>query len=162
MPTKVHVVKAMVFPVVMYRYERWTVKKGWAPKNWCLWTVVLKNLESPLDSKKIKSDSPKDINPEYSLEGLMLKLKLQYFGHLMWRADSLEESCCEKLRGGGEGGQEKETVGWHHWLDGHKFEQILGDDEGQGSLTCCSPWDPKESQTTEWLNSNSLIFVPTL
>ena len=66
-------------------------KEGWALKNWCFWTVVLeKTLESPLDSKEIKPVNLKEINPEYSLEGLMLKLKLQYFGHLMWRVDSLE------------------------------------------------------------------------
>ena len=66
-------------------------KESWAPKNWCFWTVVLEdNLESPLDCKEIKLVNPKG-NPEYSLEGLMLKLKLQYFGHLMWRANSLEK-----------------------------------------------------------------------
>ena len=67
-------------------------KEGWAPKNWCFWTVVLeKTLESPLDCKEIQPVNPKEINPEYSLEGLMLKLKLQYFAHLMQRADSLEK-----------------------------------------------------------------------
>ena len=85
--TKVHLVKAMVFPVVMYRCEL-DHKEGWAPKNWCFWTVVLeKTLESPLDCKEIKPVNPKEINPEYSLEGLILKLKLQYFGHLMRRVD---------------------------------------------------------------------------
>ena len=65
-------------------------KESWAPKNWCFWTMVLeKTLESPLDYKEIKSLTPKGNSPEYSLEGLMLKLKLQYFGHLMGRSDSL-------------------------------------------------------------------------
>ena len=68
-------------------------KEGWALKNWCFWTVILeKTLESPLDCKEIKSVILKEINHEYSLEGLMLKLKLQYFGHLMKRADSLEKT----------------------------------------------------------------------
>ena len=69
-------------------------KEGWAPKNWCFPTVVLekKTLESPLDCKEIQPVNPKEINPEYSWEGLMLKLKLQNFGHLMWRADSLEKT----------------------------------------------------------------------
>ena len=68
-------------------------KESWARKNWCFQTVVLDSfLESPLDCKEIKSVTPKGINPEYLLEGLMLKLKLQYFGHLMWRADSLEKT----------------------------------------------------------------------
>ena len=68
-------------------------KESWAPKNLCVWTVVLeKTLESPLDFKEIQWVHPKEISPECSLEGLMLKLKLQYFGHLMWRADSLEKT----------------------------------------------------------------------
>ena len=68
-------------------------KESWVPKNWCFWTVVLeKTLESPLDCKEIKSGFLKEINPEYSLEGLMLKLKLQYFGYLIQRTDSLEKT----------------------------------------------------------------------
>ena len=68
-------------------------KESWVPKNWCFWTVVLeKTLENPSDFKKMKPVNLKEINPEYSLEGLMLKLKLQYFGQLMWRTDSLEKT----------------------------------------------------------------------
>ena len=68
-------------------------KESWASKNWCFWTVVLgKTLESPLDCRRSNQSILKEINPEYSLEGLMLKLKLQYFGHLMWRTDSLEKT----------------------------------------------------------------------
>ena len=68
-------------------------KESWAPKNWCFWTVVLeRTLERLLDCKEIKPVHPKEISPEYSLEGLMLKLKLQYFGYLMWRTDSLEKT----------------------------------------------------------------------
>ena len=68
-------------------------KKGWVPNNWCLQTAVLeKTLESPSNCKEIKPINPKEINPRYSLEGLMLKLKLQYLGHLMWRADPLEKT----------------------------------------------------------------------
>ena len=68
-------------------------KESWAPKNWCFWTVVLeKTLESHLNSKEFKPVNPKEINPEYSLEGQMVKLKLQYFGHLMQRTDSLEKT----------------------------------------------------------------------
>ena len=89
LPTKVRMFKAMVLPVVMYRCEL-DHKEGWALKNWCFQTVVLeKTLESPLDSKDIKPVSPKEINPGCSLEGLMLKL--QYFGYVMWRADSWEQ-----------------------------------------------------------------------
>ena len=91
----------------------------------------------------------KEINPEYSLEGLMLKLKLQYFGHLMRRANSLENTLMlGKIEGRKRRGRQDEMVGWHHQLNGHEFEQTLGDDEGQGSLACCSPWGHKESYRT--------------
>ena len=85
----------MVFVVVMYGCESWTIKKedGWMTKNWCFCIVVLeKTVESPLDCKEIKPVNPKEINPEYSLEELMLKLKLQNFDHLMWRANSLKKT----------------------------------------------------------------------
>ena len=93
----------------------------------------------------------KEISPEYSLEGLMLKLKRQYSGHLMRRADSLEKTL---MLGGIEGRRKKgmtedEMVGWHHRLDGHEFEQALGVGDGQGSLACCSPWGLKVSDVTE-------------
>ena len=93
--TKVHKDKAMVFLIVIYGCESCTIRMLSTKelRNWCFWTVVLDNtLESPLDYKEIKQVYPKEINPKYSLEGLMLKLKLQYFGHLMWRADSLKKT----------------------------------------------------------------------
>ena len=93
LPTKVHVVKTMVFPVVMYECESWTIKKAECRRIDAFKLMVLeKTLESPLDSKKINQSILKAINPEYSLEGLMLKLKLQYFGLLMRRTDSLEKT----------------------------------------------------------------------
>ena len=99
-----------------------------------LWTVVLeKTLKSPqLDFKEIKPVNLKETNPEHSLEELMLKLKLQYFGHLMQRANSLEKTL---MLGKTEGRRkEQQMVGWHHWFNAHEFEQALGDGEGQGSL----------------------------
>ena len=92
-------------------------KESWAPKNWCFWTVMLeKTLESPLDCWISKQSILKEIDPEYSLEGLMLKLKLQYFGHLMWRADSLEKSLMlVKVEGRRKRGQQMMKFGWHHW-----------------------------------------------
>ena len=100
-------------------------KQSWVLKNWCFWTVVLeKTLESPLDCRRSNQSILKEISPEYSLEGLMLKLKLQYFGHLMRRTDSLEKTLMlEKIEGGGEenGTTEDEVVGWHHWLNRHEF-----------------------------------------
>ena len=103
----------------------------------------------------------KEINPEYSLEGLMLKLKLQYFGHLMWRADSLEKTLMlGKTEGRQEekGTREDKMVGWHHWLNGHEFEQALEDSNGQGSLACCSSWVYKELDIAEWLKNNKDII----
>ena len=104
LPTKVHLVKAMVFPVVMYRYESWTIKKAEHQRTdafelWCwkrllrVWTVVLeKTLESPLDCKETQAVNPKGNQSWIFIERLMLKLKLQHFGHLMWRTDSLEKT----------------------------------------------------------------------
>ena len=98
--------------VWMWNLDR---KEGWALMNWCFWTVVLeKTLEIPLDCKEIKPVNLKEINPEYSLEGLMLKLKLKYFGHLMWRAESLKKTLMlGKTEGRKRRGQQK-----MRWLDG--------------------------------------------
>ena len=89
-------------------------KESWAPKNWCCWTLVLeKTLESPLDCKEIKPVNSKEISPEYSLEGLVLKLKLQYFGHLMQITDSLEKALMlGRLKAGGE----RDDRGWDSWM----------------------------------------------
>ena len=111
--------------------------------------VLEKTLESPLASKEIKPVILKEINPEYSLERLILRLKLQFFGHLMRRADSLEKTwMLGKTEGRRKRGQ-REMAGWHHQLNGHEYEQTLGDSEGQGSLACCSPWGHKGSDMTE-------------
>ena len=151
LPTKVHLVKAMVFPVVMYGCESWTIKKAEhyridAFELWC-WRRVLR---VPWTARRVNQSILKEINPEYSLEGLLLKL--QYFGQLMWRADWL----IGKGPDAGKDWRQEETtedymVGWHHCLNGHEFEQALGD-EGHGSLACCGPWGDKESDATEWVN----------
>ena len=161
MLTKVYLVKAMVFSsshVWMWEVD---YKERWALRNWCFWTVLLeKTLESPLDCKEIQPVHSKGDQSCVSLEGLMLKLKLQYFGHLMRRVDSLEKT----LMLGGIGGQEEkgmtedEMVGWHHWLNGHEFEQTMGVGEGQGSLVCCNPWGHKESDATYRLNNNNTFY----
>ena len=129
-------------------------KESWVPKNGCFWTVVLeKNLESPLDCKNIQL-----VNPEYLLEGLMLKLKFQYFRYLMRRTVSLEMTldAGKVWRQDKKGMTEDAMVGWHHQLDGHKFEQAPGVGNGQGSLAYCSPWGHKEPDRTEWVNWNEL------
>ena len=101
----------------------------------------------PWTAKRSNQSILKEISPEYSLEGLMLELKLQYFGHLMQRADLLEKILMlRKIEGRRRRGQQ--MVGWHHQLIGHEFEQAPGDGEGQRSLVCCSPWGSKESRMT--------------
>ena len=110
--------------------------------------VLEKTLESPLDCKEIQPVHPKG----NLLEGLMLKLKLQYFGHLMRRTDSLEKTLMlGKIEDRRRGRQRMRWVGWHHQFDGHEFEQAPGVGDGQGSLVCCSPWGRKESDMTERL-----------
>ena len=97
-----------------------------------------------------------EINNGYSLEGLILKLKLQ-FGHLIKRDNSLEKTLMVgKIQE--KGATEDEMAGWYHQLNGHEFEQTLGDTKGQGSLACCSPWGCKELDTTEQLNDNNVFL----
>ena len=106
----------MVFPCIHSHRQMWKLecKEGQVPKNWCFCIVALeKNLESPLDCKEIKLQRDPKVNPEHSLEGLMLKLELQYFGHLMQRADSLEKTLMlGKIEGKGEGSDR----GWDGWM----------------------------------------------
>ena len=101
-------------------------------------------------NRRLNQSILKEINPEYLSEGLMLKLKHQYFGHLMQRAESMGKTLMlGKIEGRGEKGvTEDEIVGWHHRLKGHEFEQTQEDSEGQGSLVCSSPWGCKESDVT--------------
>ena len=140
--TKVHLVKALVFPVVMYGCESWTIMKTerWRIDAFELW--CWRRLLSPLDCKEIHPVYLKEISPEYSLKGLMLKL--QYSSHLMQRAHSLEKTLMlGKIEGGRKRGWQRQDSGWHHWLNGYESEQALGDGEGQGSLACYSPWGCK-------------------
>ena len=101
-------------------------KESWAPKNWCFWTVVLeKTLESPLHSRRSNQSILKEVSPGCSLEGLMLKLKLQYSGHLMWSTDWLiwkDPDAGKDWRQEEKGATEDEMVGWHQWCGGHEFE----------------------------------------
>ena len=120
--TNVHLVKVMVFPVVMYGYESWTLKKAEhrridAFQLWC-WRRLLR---VPWNARRSNQSILKEISPGCALEGLMLKLKFQYFGHLMQKTDSLEKTL-GKIEGGRRRGWQDELVGWHHPLDGHEFE----------------------------------------
>ena len=125
LPTKVHLVKAMVFPVVIYGCEGWTIKKAErqridAFELWC-WRRLLR---VPWTARRSDQSILREISPEY-LEGLMLKLKLQYFSHLMWRTDSLEKTLMlGKMEGWRRRGRQRMRwlVGWHHWHGGHEFK----------------------------------------
>ena len=159
--TKVHLVQAMVFPVVMCGCESWTIKKAecWridAFELWC-WRRLLR---VPWTAKRSNQSILKEISPEYSLEGLMLKLKLQYFGHLLGRTDSFEKTL---MLGKIEGRRRRNDRGWdgwrHHWLDGHGFEHVPGVGDRQGNLVCSSPWCHKELDTTERLNWTEPLFM---
>ena len=97
----------------------------------------------------------KEINPEYSWEGLMVKLKRQYFGHLMWRMDSLEKTLMLRKTEDRKRGQQRRWLDGITQLIGHDFEQTLGDSEGQGSQESCNPWDHKASDMTQWGNNNN-------
>ena len=142
LPTKVHLVKAMVFPVVMYGCEGWTVKKAehWridAFELWC-WKRLLR---VPWTARRSNQSILKEISPGWSLEGLMLKLKLQYFGHLMQSWLIGKDSDAERDWGQEEKGTtEDEMAGWHHRLDAHEFGWTPGVGDGQGGLACCDSW----------------------
>ena len=107
-------------------------------------------MKFPWTARRSNQSILKEVIPDCSLEGLMLKLKLRYFGHLMRRTDLLEK--IQMLAKEEKGMIELEMVGWHHQLDGHEFEQALGIGDRQGSLVCCSPWGRKELDMTEQLN----------
>ena len=157
LPTKVRLVKAMVFPVVVYGCESWTIKKAKhqridAFELWC-WRRLLR---VPWTASRSNQSILKEISPGCSLEGQMLKLKLQYFGHLMWRADSFEKTLMlGKIEGGRRGRQRM------RWLDGiSDSKNMVGSPprvgDGQGGLMCCGSWGCKESDMTEWLNWTEL------
>ena len=122
LPTKVHLNKAMVFPIVIYGCESWTIKKAEHRRSdafelWC-WRRLLR---VPWTERRSNQSILKEISPEYSLEGL--KLKLQYFGHPMWRTDSLEKILIlEKIEGRRRWEWQRMMVGWHHPLNEHEFE----------------------------------------
>ena len=130
-------------------------KESWVPKNWCFWTVVLeKTLESPLDYKGIQQVHPKG-NQSWVFIG---RTDAEAETLILWPPDAKKWFIGKDPDAGKDWRQEKkgtaedEIVGWHHWLDGHEFQQALGVGDGQGSLTCCSSWGCKQLDTTEQLN----------
>ena len=147
MLTKIYIVKTVAFPVVMYGCESWTIRKAEHGRidAFELWWWR-RFLRVPWTARRSSQSILKN-SPGCSLEGLMLKLKIQYFGHLMQRTDPFEKTLMlGKIEG--RRGREDEMVGWHHQLNGHEFESTPEDCEGQGSLACCSPWGHKKLSTT--------------
>ena len=159
--TKVCIIKAMFFSVVMYWCASWTIKKVELRSIVGFWTVVLeKTLEDSLDSKEIKPVIPKEINPEFSLEGLMLKLNLQYFDHLMERTDSLDKSLVLRKT---EGRRRRQGLRMR-LMDGITKSMStslrkLEYGEGQGSLSCCKLWVAKDGLSHDWVTEKQLCII---
>ena len=162
LPTKVHLVKAMVYPVVMYRYKSWTIKKAehWRTDAFELW--CWRRLLSPLDCKEIQPVLPGG-NQSWVFIGRTDEIETL----ILWPPYARNWLICKDPDAGKNWGQkekgmtEDKLVGWHHQLNGHEFEQAPGVGDGQGGLAGCSPWDHKGPDTTERLNwiSNILHFL---
>ena len=141
-------------------------KESWAPNNWCFWTVILeKTLESPLNCKGIKLVNPRG-NQFWIFSG---RTDAEVETPIIWPPNVKnwlmvfsDPNAGKDWRWEEKGTTEGEMVGWHHQLNGHEFEQALGDGEGQGSLMCCGPWGYKESDMTEQLNNHIASPTPLL
>ena len=158
LPTKSRLVKAMIFAVV----QMWELnhKEGWVPKNLRFQTMVLeKTLESPLDCKELKPVSPKGNWPWIFIGRTDVEAETP----MLWPPDvknwlvGKDPNAGKHWRREDKGMTEDEMVGWHHWLNGHKFGWIPGVGDGQGGLVCCISWGPKESDTTERVNWTEYI-----
>ena len=126
-------------------------KEGWVLRNWCFWTVVLeKTLESPLDSEEIQPVNLKGNQSWIYIARTDAEVPILWppdeKSWLIWK----DPDAWKNWKQEDKGMTEDEIVGWHHWLNGHEFEQALGDGEGQACLVCCSPWGHKELDMTEW------------
>ena len=164
--TKVNIIKAMVFPVVMLWMWELNYKESWVPKNWCFWTVVLeKTLESPLDCKEIQAVHPKG-NRSWIFIG---RADVEAETPVLWSPDAnnwlilKDPDPGKDWRWEEKGIIENEMVGWHHWLDGHGFEQAQKVSDGQGSLACCSSSGHNESrrQLSNWTELNWIVHIWT-
>ena len=155
----------LAFPVLQERshccgFQRWIEGDScWGPKSWCFQIVVKeKNLESPLE-KDIQPVCPKGNQPWIFIG----RNDAEAEAPILWPPDTKSQLIQKELDAGKDWRQEKrvtedEIIGWHHWLNGHEFEQAPGDSEGQGRLICCSPWGRRELETSEQLNNNNARF----
>ena len=147
-------VKAMVFPVVMYGMWELDCEESWAPKNWCFWPVVLRKTPESLDCKEIQPVHPKGDQPWVFIGRNDAKAETP----ALWPPHAKSWLIGKDCDAGMDWGQEEkettedEMAGWHHRLDGREFEWTPGVGDGQGGLACCDSWGRKESDTTERLN----------
>ena len=154
LPTKIHLLKAMVFPVVMYGCESWTIKQaeGWRIDAFELW--CWRRLESPLDCKEIQLVHPKGDQSWVFIGRTDAEAETPILwppdakGWLIWKDTAAERDWGQKEKGM----TKDEMIGWYHQVDGHGFGWTLGVGDGQGGLVCCGSWGHKESDTKEWLN----------
>ena len=158
LPTKVHTSQRYGFSSSHVWMWELNHKEGWLPKKWCFWSVMLeKTLESPLDCKEMKPVNPKRNQPLIFTGRTDAKAEAP----ILWPPDvkswliRKDPDAGKDWKKEEKGMTEDEMVGWHHWLNGHEFEQALGDCEGQGNLACYNPQSCKESEMTEWLNNNN-------
>ena len=160
LPTKAYLVKAMVFPVFIYGYDSWTIKKAecWRIYAFELWGCRRRFLRAPWTPRRSKHSILKEISPEYSW-----KADAEAETPILWSPDvknwliGKDPDAGKDWRQKEKGSTGDEMVGWHHRLNGHEFEQAPGVGDGQDSLACCSPWGHKETGTTEWLNWTEII-----
>ena len=160
LPTKVHLVKTVVFPVVMYGYKSWTIKK---PEHWRIDAFELwcwrRLLRVPWTARQSNQSILKEISPGFSLEG---RTDVEAKAPILWSPNGKNRLIENNPDSGKDWRQEEkgttvdEMVGWHPWLDGHEFEWTPGVGDGQGGLACCNSWGCKESDRTEWLNWTEL------
>ena len=150
--TKVHIVKAMVFSSSHIWMWELDLKEGWVLRNWCLWVVLEKTLESPLDCKEIKPVNPEGNQPRMFIGRIYAEAEAPIF----WQPDAKSQLNVKDPDAGKDWRRkekrmaEEEMVGWHHWLTGHGSEQTPGDSEGPGSLMCCSPMGSQRLGHSGW------------
>ena len=162
LPTKICLVKAMIFSSSHIWMWELDCEESWVPKNWCFWTVVLeKTLESPLDCKEIQPDHSK--GNQFCI--FIGRTDAEAEPPILWPPDvknwltGKDSDAGKDWRQEEKGTTEDEMIGWHHQLNGHEFEQALEVGDGQAGLACCSPWGCKESEWLNWLRAKTTTIL---